>query len=75
MFSNRVYKICACIEKKEWSATEKIAAKLRDKKMNQVLPVLKAVVFGQKEPLKEGEIDRTKDYARELAIKLKEEKV
>jgi hypothetical protein len=39
------------------------------------LPVLKAVVLGQKGPLKEGEIDRTKDYARELAIKLKEEKV
>jgi menaquinone-dependent protoporphyrinogen IX oxidase len=64
----------ARIENKEWSAGEKIAAKLKDKKMNQLLPVLKAVVFGQKGPLKEGEIDRTKDYARELAIKLKEEK-
>jgi hypothetical protein len=64
----------ARIENKEWSAAEKIAAKLKDKKMNQLLPVLKAVVFGQKGPLKEGEIDRTKDYARELAIKLKEEK-
>jgi hypothetical protein len=31
-------------------------------------------VLGQKGPLKEGEIDRTKDYGRELAIKLKEEK-
>jgi menaquinone-dependent protoporphyrinogen IX oxidase len=58
-------------ENKEWSAAEKISEKLRDKKMNQLLPVLKAVVFGQKGPLKEGEIDRTKDYARELAIKLK----
>jgi menaquinone-dependent protoporphyrinogen IX oxidase len=64
----------ARIENKEWSAAEKIAAKLKDKKMNQLLPVMKAVVFGQKGPLKEGEIDRTKDYARELAIKLKEEK-
>ena len=62
------------IEKKEYSAAEKIAAKLIDKKMNQLLPVLKAAVFGQKGPLKEGEIERTKDYARELAIKLKEEK-
>jgi len=62
------------LEKKEWSAAEKIATKLRDKKMNQLLPVLKALVLGQKGPLKEGEIDRTKDYARELAIKLKEEK-
>jgi len=62
-------------EKKEWSAAEKIAVKLRDKKMNQLLPVLKALVLGQKGPLKEGEIDRTKDYVRELAIKLKEDTV
>ena len=60
------------IEKKEGSAAEKIAEKLKDKKMNQLLPVLKAVVLGQKGPLKEGEIERTKDYARELANKLKE---
>jgi len=61
-------------EKKEWSAGEKIAEKLRDKKMNQLLPVLKALVFGQKGPLKEGEIDRTKEYAREISAKLKGEK-
>jgi menaquinone-dependent protoporphyrinogen IX oxidase len=61
----------ARIEKKEWSAAEKISEKLKDKKMNQLLPVMKALVLGQKGPLKEGEIDRTKDYARELAIKLK----
>jgi len=60
------------IEKKEGSAAEKIAAKLRDKKMNQLLPVLKAVVFGTKGPLKEGEIERTREYARTLATKLKE---
>ena len=59
------------MEKKEWSAAEKIAERLRDKKMNQLLPVLKAAVLGQKGPLKEGEIERTKDYARELAIRLK----
>ena len=40
--------------------------------MNQLLPVLKASVLGQKGPLVEGEVDRTKDYARELATKLKE---
>jgi menaquinone-dependent protoporphyrinogen IX oxidase len=62
------------IENKEWSAAEKIAEKLRDKKMNQLLPVLKALVLGQKGPLVEGEIERTKDYARELAVKLKEKK-
>ena len=63
------------IERKEGNAAEKIAEKLRDKQMNQLLPVLKAVVLGSKGPLQEGEIERAKDYARELAIKLKEEKV
>jgi menaquinone-dependent protoporphyrinogen IX oxidase len=62
----------ARVEKKEWSAAEKIAEKLRDKKMNQLMPVLKAAVLGQKGPLKEGEVERTKDYARALASKLKE---
>jgi len=60
------------MEKKEYSAAEKIAAKLRDKKMNQVLPVLKAAVLGQKGPLQEGEIERTKEYAWSLAVKLRE---
>jgi menaquinone-dependent protoporphyrinogen IX oxidase len=64
----------ARIENKEWSAAEKIAEKLGEKKMNQLLPVLKALVLDQKGPLVEGEVDRTKDYARELAIKLKREK-
>ncbi len=59
------------IEKKEGSAAEKIAEKLKEKKMNELLPALKAVVLGQKGPLREGEIERTKDYARELAIRLK----
>jgi menaquinone-dependent protoporphyrinogen IX oxidase len=62
-------------EKKEWSAAEKISEKLRDKKMNQLLPVLKALVLDWKGPLVEGEIERTKDFARELVLKLKEEKV
>jgi hypothetical protein len=60
------------MEKKEYSASEKIAERLRDKKMNQLLPVLKTAVLGQKGPLQEGEIERTKEYARTLAIKLKE---
>jgi menaquinone-dependent protoporphyrinogen IX oxidase len=47
-------------ENKEWSAAEKIAGKLGDKKMSQLLPVLKAVVFRQKGPLKEGEVERRK---------------
>jgi menaquinone-dependent protoporphyrinogen IX oxidase len=61
----------ARLENKEWSAAEKIAEKLKEKKMNQLLPVLKALVMGQKGPLVEGEILRTKDYANQLATKLK----
>lgn len=60
------------MEKKEYSAGEKIAAKLSDKKMNQLLPVLKALVFEMKGPLKEGEIERTKEHARTIAAKLKQ---
>ena len=59
------------IERKEGSAAEKIAEKLREKQMNQLLPVLKAVVLGMKGPLQEGEIERTKEYARKLATELK----
>ena len=59
------------IQNKEWSAAEKISKKLIEKKMNQLLPVLKAVVLGWKGPLQEGEIERAKEYARELANKLK----
>jgi menaquinone-dependent protoporphyrinogen IX oxidase len=62
------------IKNKEWSAAEKIAQKLKEKKMNQLLPVLKALVIGQKGPLVEGEIEKTKDYAKQLAAKLKSEK-
>lgn len=61
------------IENKNWSAAEKIAEQLKEKKMNQLLPVLKALVLGMKGPLVEGEIDRTKDYAKHIAAKLKSE--
>lgn len=60
------------IEKKEWSAAEKIAEKLREKNMKQLLPVLKSLVIGQKGPLMKGEIEKAKDYAKKLAVKLKE---
>jgi flavodoxin len=62
------------IQNKEWSAAEKIALKLKEKNLRQLLPVHKALVLGQKGPLVEGEVDRAKIYARELATKLKEEK-
>ena len=39
------------IQNKEWSAAEKIALKLKEKNMRQLLPVLKALVLGQKGPL------------------------
>jgi menaquinone-dependent protoporphyrinogen IX oxidase len=58
-------------ENKEWSAAEKIADKLRERKMSQLMPVLKALVLDQKGPLLEGEVDKARDYARELAVKLK----
>ena len=59
---------------KEWSAAEKIAQRLKDKKMNQLLPVLKSVVIGWKGPLQEGEIERAKGYAGEIAAKLKDDR-
>ena len=59
------------IERKEGSAAEKIAEKLREKQMNQLLPVLKTVVLGMKGPLQEGEIERAKEYAGRLATELK----
>ena len=60
------------VEKKQGSAAEKIAEKLREKKMKELLPVLKALVINMKGPLVEGEIERTKEYAKNLATKLKE---
>jgi len=60
------------IEKSESNAAEKIAKKLSEKGLKQVLPVLKTAVLGNKGPLKEGEIENTKKYAKELASKLKE---
>ena len=62
------------IEKKQGSAAEKIAEKLKEKQMKQLLPVLKALVLGWKGPLQEGEIERAKKYTRELVAKLKMER-
>jgi menaquinone-dependent protoporphyrinogen IX oxidase len=62
------------IEQKQGSAAEKIAEKLKEKQMNQLLPVLKAVVLDWKGPLQEGEIERAKKYASELAATLKKAK-
>jgi len=59
------------IEKGGASAAEKIARKLSEKGLIQALPVLKTAVLEIKGPLKEGEIEKTKNYAKELASKLK----
>jgi flavodoxin len=59
------------IEGKQGSAAEKIADKLRQKQMKEIVPVLKAAVLGWKGPLQEGQTERTYQYARELAAKLK----
>lgn len=59
------------IERKEGSAAEKIAEKLEEKQMIQLLPVLKSVVLGMKGPLYEGEIERAQQYAKTLALELK----
>jgi menaquinone-dependent protoporphyrinogen IX oxidase len=61
-------------ENKNWSAAEKIAEKLREKNMKQIGPVLKALVIGQKGPLVDGEVERAKEYTRELSAKFKEGK-
>jgi flavodoxin len=58
------------IDKKEGSAAEKIAEKLKEKQMNHLLPVLKSVVLGMKGPLQEGETERAKEYARKFAAEL-----
>jgi len=59
------------IAKNGASAAEKIAESLQEKQMNQLLPVLKTAVLGIKGPLKEGEIERTKEYTKELVAKLR----
>ena len=59
------------MQKKEWSAAEKISEKLKEKKMNQLLPVFKAAVNDWKGPLVEGEIQKARNYSKELVSKLK----
>ena len=59
-------------ENKNWIAAEKIAEKLKEKRMRQLLPVLTTLVEAKlKGMLLEGEVDTAKDYAKQLATKLK----
>jgi len=55
-----------------YSAALKMAERLREKKMSEVVPALRAIVIGQKGPLKDGEVERIKGWARGLAAKLGE---
>ena len=59
------------IERNEGSAAEKIAEQLQIKQMRLLQPVLKSVVIGWKGPMQEGEIERAKEYAKQLASQLK----
>jgi menaquinone-dependent protoporphyrinogen IX oxidase len=61
------------IERGEGSASEKIAGQLKEMQMKELLPPLKAIALGWKGPLQQGEIERTQEYARELALKLKQD--
>ncbi len=59
------------IEKQQGNAAEKIALKLKEKNMKQLMPALRGVALGWKGPLQDGETRKAKDYAREFAGKLK----
>lgn len=61
------------IEKKQSNAAEKIAEKLQEKQMKQLVPALRGIALDWKGPLQDGEIKRAKDYAREFAGKLKQQ--
>jgi menaquinone-dependent protoporphyrinogen IX oxidase len=60
------------IEKNGPSAAEKIARKLVGKGLRQILPVLRPAVLGISGPLREGEVEKAKEWTHELASKLKE---
>lgn len=53
------------------SAAEKISKKLEDKELKQLQPTLKVAVLGMKGPLKDGEIEKAKEYAKKLVSELK----
>ena len=57
--------------KKQSSAGEKIVEKLKEKGMKQQLPVLKSLVHDQKGPLLDGEVDKAKNWAKQLTTELK----
>lgn len=56
----------------KYSASAKIAARLKEKKMVELAPILRTIVLGMKGPLAEGEIERAKEYAKALSMELTE---
>jgi menaquinone-dependent protoporphyrinogen IX oxidase len=62
----------ANLQKAEYSAGEKIAARLREQQMNHLAPVLKALVHEMKGPLLPGEVERARAYASDLAALLRQ---
>jgi flavodoxin len=59
------------MEKGGRSAAEKISKKLKDKGLKQLQPELKAIVKGMKGPLRDGEIEKAKEFAKKLVSELK----
>jgi flavodoxin len=53
------------------SAAEKISKKLEAKGLMQLQAALKIAVRGMKGPLKDGEIERAKEYAKKLVSEIK----
>ncbi len=60
---------------REWSAAEKIGLKLLERGMHLSLPAMRAVVTGTRGPLEQGEIERTRDFAKQLAGRLSEKEL
>jgi flavodoxin len=54
----------------KYSASAKIAGRLKQKRMVELAPNLRILVSGMKGPPVQGEIERAREYAKELSVKL-----
>jgi flavodoxin len=52
---------------KNFCAGDKLADRLRDKRMKQMLPSLRAMVTGWKGPMQDGELEKARNYGRRFA--------
>jgi flavodoxin len=55
---------------KNFCAGDKLAGRLRDKRMKQMLPSLRSLVTGWKGPMEDGEIEKARNYGRKFASAL-----